>query len=274
MYRQRLLRNFMTSELIRYQKLYRKMESQLKKLPPGTLCMKRGQLCSQMRINGKQYITQIVNDNGLVNELKTRRYIKKCLPVLKKKIALCRAFLEQDIIYDPTEFECQLPCQYNNPENLDIFLDEKINLSKWLLSGHKNTQRFTEVHYTINQVKCRSKSEALIGTCLEHRGLLYIYEPKVKLKHKTVYPDFAIYLPKSKRIIYFEHFGMIDDPKYSTRNFPKLAEYAESGIYVGINLFYTTETKAKPLTTKDINKIIDSIIELDEELFNDRPTFA
>ena len=75
----------MRSELARYEKLYSKLERRLEKLPKGTLCNQRGKLCCHMRINGKQYITTIKNDDKLISELKDRRYIKKCLPLLKKK---------------------------------------------------------------------------------------------------------------------------------------------------------------------------------------------
>lgn len=263
MYKQAILQKFMRSELARYEKLYSKLERRLEKLPKGTLCNQRGKLCCHMRINGKQYITTIKNDDKLISELKDRRYIKKCLPLLKKKINLFRNFLEQDFIYNPVTVESELPIQYHGIQNLDIFLEGKINLKKWLKSGNKNPAKFLEVHYTANKVKCRSKSEALIGSCLESRGILYIYEPEIRLKYKNIYPDFAIYLPKSGRVIYLEHFGQIDNPKYRVRNFNKFAEYATAGIYVGINFFYTTETHDAPLTTYTINRIIDEILELD-----------
>lgn len=260
--RQVLLHNLIKNELIRCTHLYNRMVYRFDKLIKGSLVIRNEEPYYYRRINNKQYLT-LIRDPSILAELKERRFIKKALPVLEKRIKLCNQFLENDIYYDPDYIDQLLPDKYQGANYVHLQLDGNVDLEKWLASGNKNPAPFHEPHYTANGVKCRSKSEAMIGTYLENRGLIYITEPEIRLKHRTVYPDFAILLPKSKRIIYFEHFGQIDSVKYAVNNFPKPGEYAQVGIYLGLNFFYTYETKDRPLNFKIIEAKINEILELD-----------
>ena len=61
---------------------------------------------------------------------------------------------------------------------------------------------------------------------------------------------------KSGELIYWEHFGMMDDPVYSKNAFSKLKLYVANDIVPNINLITTYETKDFPLDTKQINDMI------------------
>ena len=99
---------------------------------------------------------------------------------------------------------------------------------------------------------------------LKEAGYAIRYEPEMALGNKTIYPDFAILLPKCRRIVYYEHFGMIDDPEYAYRAFMKMKTYAENGIMLGFNLVITFETKDRPLSVVDIDGVIAQLIEMDK----------
>lgn len=265
MFRQLILHSLVKQELTRYQKLQKKLQKRLKRLPKGSITLRNGRFYHFYRENGTQHSVRIDEKSSLADAIKQRKYISKGLSVLDKRIQQCSNFLKSEEFYDLAALENQLPPQYHGVDKLDIWLDD-LNLSEWLESGHQNTVPVTDEHFTLNGMICRSKSEAMIGTCLEQHGLLYIVEPEVQLIHKKVYPDFAIMLPLSRRIIYWEHFGKIDDPAYSVKNFPKPGEYAQCGIHLGINFFYTFETKENPLNIKTINAKIDEFLALDREL--------
>ena len=82
------------------------------------------------------------------------------------------------------------------------------------------------------------------------------YECPLELGNTTLYPDFTIMHPKTGELIYWEHFGMMDDPAYCKNVFSKLNLYVANGIIPNINLITTYETKDFPLDTEQINNMI------------------
>ena len=72
----------------------------------------------------------------------------------------------------------------------------------------------------------------------------------------TFYPDFTIRHPKTGEIIYWEHFGLMDDPSYYQKTFSKLQLYASYGIIPSINLITTYETQEHPLSADIVEKIV------------------
>ena len=65
------------------------------------------------------------------------------------------------------------------------------------------------------------------------------------------FPDYTIYDLNRNRIVYWEHFGMIDNPEYANKCVEKYRKY----ILSGINPFVTFETAIKPLSIDLIKKI-------------------
>lgn len=263
--RQIALHRFVESELERYKTLYDRMKFKEKRLPKGSLCERDGALIHRVRDNGIQYSITLSENDPIVNEIKERRYIKEGLPGLSQKIKACEQFLENDTYYDPLKIERELNDCYSGLLNLGIFLKNDLTAEEWnRINIHKNPAPFIEEHYTSHGEKCRSKSEALIGTRLEEREIYYWYDTALRLKDGSViYPDFKIYLPNCRRLVILEHFGMMDNPNYSVKNIRRLEKYSQSGLYLGQNLFYTYETRDKPLTMKDIDRKLNEISMLD-----------
>ena len=102
----------------------------------------------------------------------------------------------------------------------------------------------------------RSKSELLIDYALHVNNIPFRYECPLELGNNTIYPDFTIMHQKSGELIYWEHFGMMEDPVYSNYAFSKLNLYVANDIVPNINLITTYETKDFPLDTKQINDMI------------------
>lgn len=263
--RQIALHNFMEQELERYKNLRDKMIFTQKTLPKGSLSESRGRLIHRVRDNGKQYSITLSETDPVVNEIKQRRYIKEGLPVLEKRIRACERFLKNNIYYDPLKIEKSLNECYSGLMDLGIFLKNDLTAEEWdKINRYKNPTPFIEKHYTAAGELCRSKSEALIGTRLEQREERYWYDTALKLfDGRIIYPDFKIYQPRRRRLVVLEHFGMIDDPGYSAKSFKRLEDYSKSGFYLGLNLFFTYETKQRPLNMKDIDRKLDEIKALD-----------
>ena len=77
----------------------------------------------------------------------------------------------------------------------------------------------------------RSKSELVIADKLHARDIDYAYEQPFMLPNGRIrYPDFTITDHARGVTFYWEHLGLLDDPRYRLRWRRKRAEYLEAGI--------------------------------------------
>ena len=175
-----------------------------------------------------------------------------------------KLYLNNSEIYDPAGFAAKLAPQYHELTGLDIFLRGDVNPADWHAGDYEMNSFHSEnlIHRTPAGVLMRSKSEVLIGSQLERRGIPYHYEPVIECGDKLYSPDIEILHPRLTRLVYWEHFGMADDPVYTEKMLKKLKDYGKAGIVPGYNLFYTYETRAHPLTITAINEVIDEILDL------------
>lgn len=134
MYNQKLLHRLVEDELNRCEHLYRKLNVEQKFLPEGSLATdNNGGIYRSVRVGGKQYkIVLKSSERNLQGKLKKRRYVTESLKTLNKRIKLCEAFLNNDILYDPKTIESQLPKQYRGLGNIDIFLPGDVNEEAWM----------------------------------------------------------------------------------------------------------------------------------------------
>lgn len=252
-------------DLLRCEALYDKLSTQYASLPKGAIVNRNGDYCRFVRENGIQFLVPLRNDDALLKELKRRRYIKEGLSKLKTRITACKSFLKHEEFYDPKKTERALPEQYHGLADLDVFLENDVNQDDWIAEKYSfNSMYVDDFHLTSNGLKTRSKSEAIIGTRLEENNMIFRYEPELILGRRRVYPDFAILLPNRRRVVYWEHLGMLDDANYVLSNMHKLNEYVQHGIYLGINLIITYETKMHPLTIRDVDQKIGLLLRMDK----------
>lgn len=111
--------------------------------------------------------------------------------------------------------------------------------------------------YTEKGERVRSKSEVIIADSLYKEGIPYRYEYPLHLKGwGMVYPDFTLLHVGDRKEIYWEHFGMMDDPEYAEKAIEKIALYEQNGIFPGENLILTYETKKNPINRKVVQMLI------------------
>jgi len=110
---------------------------------------------------------------------------------------------------------------------------------------------------TMKGERVRSKSEMIIADVLYAEGIPYKYESPVYLNgYGTVYPDFAVLNTRKRKIIYWEHLGLMDDPVYAEKALHKISGFERNGYVIGGNLILTWETKNHPITQADIRRKI------------------
>ncbi len=208
--------------------------------------------------NGK-YIC--VDNFELIEELANKEYNSKFLNYAKIELAMLEKCISRlslknaDLAYQ------------NLSEYKKIFVkpyiqtDEQYAL-QWQNKSYRTNQIYKDekIYETKRGEMVRSKSEAILADIFYDLGIPYRYEQAVTLEDGTVrYPDFTLLKKSSRREIYFEHFGLLDDEEYRKSNLNKLDKYRSSGIYLGYNLLMTYETKDNPLDIKGIRKMIKTI---------------
>ena len=105
--------------------------------------------------------------------------------------------------------------------------------------------------YTTKGERVRSKSEMIIADLLYREQIPYRYEYPLNLREfGRVYPDFTLLHLKKREELYWEHFGMMDDPIYAEKAVQKITTYAQHGLFPGCNLILTFETRQVPLSQK------------------------
>ena len=60
-----------------------------------------------------------------------------------------------------------------------------------------------------------------------------------------------------RKIYYYEHFGMMDDPDYQRDFLNKMRTYLNNGIYPGVNLIMSFETQEMPLDEVYVNHLLE-----------------
>ena len=111
--------------------------------------------------------------------------------------------------------------------------------------------------YTSRGERVRSKSEWIIAELLEKEGIPYRYEYPVYLRgFGKVYPDFTVLNVRTRREIYWEHMGMMDNPVYAEKAVNKIHTYEQNGMFQGEDLLVTYETSKNPLNQKVIMRMI------------------
>ena len=145
-------------------------------------------------------------------------------------------------------------------------LDDELYVRRWLEQDHETNPSFPEGKrfQTRQGQMVRSKVELMQANVYDELGIPYKYECKLILKDGTVfYPDFtALHVP-TRRMIYHEHMGMMDDPDYQRKAMSKIAVYAKNGIYVGKNLILTFDTRENPFDLEVFRAMVKDIFQCD-----------
>lgn len=192
------------------------------------------------------------SEHELINQLAQKEYNRKSKKLLSGQLEAINRFEKS----------------YNKATLEEVYLkftDEKKKLIKpiikpdyeytkeWLniRSTIRNTEPFITQYETENHEIVRSKSEKMIADKLFLLGIPYKYEEPAFLENGMVYfPDFTILNLKTRREVYFEHFGRMDDEAYCNKTLTKINLYQQNGIVLGKNFLCTFETSKTPFNMK------------------------
>ena len=157
-----------------------------------------------------------------------------------------------DIVYKETVIT-EEPINVDDKSFAEIWMSESYD-------GMKFEEQDITQYFSQRGERMRSKSEVLIANSLLNNGIPYKYEYPLQLSNgKIRYPDFTVLNLKARKITYWEHLGKMGDIDYISYTLKKLEEYRKDGIVLGDNLVITMESGSVPLSTKDIDKIIECV---------------
>lgn len=121
----------------------------------------------------------------------------------------------------------------------------------------KTIPEYLPILETKRKERVRSKSELNIANALADKGIPYKYECPLRLSNgTTIYPDFTVLDVKRRKVVYWEHRGMMDDKEYVRNSVLRLKVMMKEDIFIGEKLIITEETSTNPLGTNEIEAII------------------
>jgi len=213
--------------------------------------------------NGRQRMRSIKQPE-LLNDLKVRRQLAESIPVLDERIKLCNDFLDNDVFYNPKKIELELPANYRGGKSPNLWLPDDIDPEEWANADYITNPAPMENPSETNSGRIvRSKSEAIVGSVAEAVPLLHRYEQQIVIHGEVFYPDYIFLLPFTRRLIYYEHFGKMDDLDYVKKTTHKLEVYPYYGLYLGYNFFATFETRNSAFSYPGAKQVIQRILAQD-----------
>jgi len=253
-------------ELKRLENELIKVKSELRELPDGSLQIHN-------RKAGDSYVQEFYRNLNNDVEYLGKGQSALCIALTRKRYLEA---VESDILgeinairrYQKSHRDdesCQVTKFLNNPGFSEFVLQSHLNpdieLRNWQNADYDKLNYRPEelIHPSKSGKKFRSKSEASIDSALFDYGIYSRYEAALTLPTGTYYPDFTIRSSKNPdKIVYWEHFGMMDIPSYQRRTGDKLNMYYRNGLIPSVNFIATYETKQTPL---DVN-YVDFLIKL------------
>jgi len=235
------------------------LQNQLLTFPEGKLIIARNNSHYKWYLSDGKTSTYLPKkQRRLAEQLALKKYLSLELEdSIQEKTALdfylrhhkCDSGKSRKLLTEIPEFQALLSSHFN-PQSQE--------LNNWMHATYERNNYFPEqlTHQTGFGYAVRSKSELLIDYALHVNNIPFRYEAALTLENTTLYPDFTIKHPKNNKIIYWEHFGMMDDPAYCKNVLSKLKLYISNDIIPNINLITTCETKNEPLDTKLVNDMI------------------
>lgn len=235
------------------------MKREMKKLPVGTLRCER---------NGR-YVKWFYHHDGIVEYIpKKNKNLAEQLAIRKyKEMRICEMQTELNAI--DAFFKIRNKTSVDSSQLLNddscykslltpYFMTQDEVVKKWVNEPYEKNTLHPEnlIHKSVAGIMVRSKSEALIVSALYQNNIPFRYECPLHLGVYTIYPDFTILHPKTKKIYYYEHFGMMDNQEYIRATNKKMQIYFENGINPSNNLIMTFESSSNPLDYEVVDEII------------------
>ena len=226
--------------------------------PEGTLHISTSKNSKRVQYylykNNRSHRTSYIptENKQLINALAQKDYDLKVLNLARKELSLLIRIQKQSVSFFCAEEVYSHLSFHRRQLVTPVELSDEDYIQQWKSQqfAPKLFDEHTPEHYTSRGERVRSKSEVLIADTLDEMGIPYLYEKPIILKGRIIHPDFTILHIPTRRTLFLEHFGMMDDPDYANMAVAKTHLYISSDILPGDRLILTFESKNHPLNTK------------------------
>lgn len=202
---------------------------------------------------------------SLAKSLAQRDYEKKSLVLLGKQSKLLNHCLEKYSEFEVEQLWDSLhPARREMVEPLTLTDDEFLKRWRAVEYKPKGFDADASVLLSVGGDRVRSKSEVIIADTLQRFDVPYRYEFPYVLKQGcrrlTVHPDFTCLNKRTRQEFIWEHFGLVDDTNYAENMVKKVDMYQENGFAMGKNFLMTMETREKPLSSKNVARLVQDFL--------------
>ena len=248
-------------------KVRRELDSLKKKVPEGARlrAIKHGKTfqyylrTQEYGSNGK-YISK--SNRNLAELLAQIEYDNKLEKLLKENIDNLKDLQE---IKEESPFQSAIDQMVLGKRELikEHYISDEAYMLNWLSQEYDKLEfRYGYPEYfTRRGMRVRSKSEVIIADILEEKGIPFLYEKPLRLKKRTVHPDFTLLNIKERKEVFWEHFGMMDDMEYRDEALLKIREYEANGFYQYDSVIWTFESAKHPVNTREIRNMVRVLCE-------------
>lgn len=245
-------------EIDKIKKEIEHVEILLKRLPKGELscCKNEKRYKWFLRENGtSSYLPK--GKRAIAEKLALKKYYTYQLDELKKSLMVYEYYIKK---MEGVEGKAENLLLHEEWGELlkKFFTATDLQIKSWQNEEYISCKKYEDgLIYKGTQGKLlRSKSEVIIDMMLYKNHIPFRYEDKLILKGIEMYPDFTIRHPITGEMVYWEHFGLMDEEEYRNSVYKKLKLYCDNGIIPSINLITTYETKQHPLDANHVEAII------------------
>lgn len=250
--------NQMLQERKRLAEKLKAIQKELSTLPDGKLiCARNGKGIKWYHSDGKIRTHIQKKNKTYAEQLAIKKYLSTIADELTAEIRAIDFYLRHHHISN--ESELLLTEKPGFRELLSpYFKTFSQEQAEWLSADYDKNLKYPQhlKHKASSGNMVRSKSEALIDYFLTAHKIPFRYECALELGGTILYPDFTILHPRTNKIIYWEHFGMMDDEFYNKNVGSKMQLYISHGIIPSIDLIITFETSSQPLDIRTVERIV------------------
>ena len=221
------------------------------------------------RIHGENYYylvqdgkneVLLKNDDPMISELVQKDYLEKALrSVNNELLALGRMkkIYPDDVVEDEYGKISEARREFVKP----LILNDEQYIQRWLDIPFvpKTINEDLPVFLTLKGERVRSKSEMIIADRLYMKEIPYKYECPLILGKKTIHPDFSVLKTSERKVIYYEHCGMMGKPGYVKDLVSRVNDYNVAGYVLGDSLFLTFESAEQPLDVRTLDSMIEKV---------------
>ena len=140
-----------------------------------------------------------------------------------------------------------------------VIVPDEVFIEKWIKEHKGNMNKhFESGHYLTDRGDyVRSKSEKILADIFYKKGIPYAYEPRFELKDGCVmFPDFVLLNIRTRKTVYWEHFGLITNSEYAVKTLHKMDTYDKNGIVINEDILFSMESDDMPFDVNLIEKKI------------------